>query len=104
MAEAATTPGTKIEFAKFGRKQFSPGMYMLHWDNIEGIPLKLNGERSTLDALYAKFAHSTIKDEPETLGLRHKKYVTDAGDIEIEAEWTILSRRGHTCGPIQTRH
>jgi hypothetical protein len=91
MAEAATTPDIKVEFAKFGRERFSPGMYSLHWENIRGIPLKLNGEPSTLDAVFVKFAHSTIKDEPDTSSLYRAKYVTDAGDLEIEADWTILA-------------
>lgn len=90
MAEA-TVPDVKTEFAKFGRERFNSGGYSLHWDNIKIIPLKLNGEPSTLDALFLKFVHSKIKDEPETSSLYHKKYVTDLGDLEIEAEWTTLS-------------
>jgi hypothetical protein len=98
MAEATTAPDTKVEFAKFGRKRFGPGMYSLHWENLKGIPLKLNGEPSTLDALYVKLVHSKINDEPDTPGLRHKKYVTDDGDLEIEAEWTILATVGTLAG------
>lgn len=90
MAEAVTTPDVKTEFATFGRKRFSPGMYSLHWDNLKMIPLKLNGEASTLDGLFAKFAKSRIKDEPDTPSLGQRKYVTDAGNLEIEAEWTVL--------------
>lgn len=97
MAEATTVPATKVEFTKFGRERFSSGMYSLHWKNIEGIPLKLNGEASTLDALFAKFAHSKIKDE-STPSLWQAKYVTDAGDIEIEADWTILAIVGTLAG------
>lgn len=67
-------------------------MYSLNWDNLKDIPLKLNGEPSTLDALCAKLAHSKIKDDPDAnSNLRHRKYITDQGDLEIEAEWTILS-------------
>jgi hypothetical protein len=93
MAEAIKVPDLKAEFPTFGRMaRFSPGMYSIHWDNLKNIPLKLNGEPSTLDAVYVKFVNSKIKDEPdEHSGLRHKRYVTDQGDLDIEAEWTVLS-------------
>jgi hypothetical protein len=91
MAEAVTASNVKVEFAKFGRERFGPGMYTIHWDNLKDIPLKLNGEASTLGAVYAKFAHTKIKEEPHTLGLSPRKYVTDAGDLEIEAHWAILA-------------
>ena len=92
MGEAATVPNVNAEFPKFGRGRFDPGMYSLDWESLKGIPLKLNGEASNLDALYVKLAHSKIKDDPdEHSSLSHKKYVTDTGDLEIEAEWTILS-------------
>jgi hypothetical protein len=92
MADSTTTPDIKVEVEKFGRKRFSPGMYTLHWDNLESIPLKLNGEPSTLDALYKRLVNSKIKDEPETEDHRTRKYVTDDGDLEIEAKvWTLES-------------
>jgi hypothetical protein len=93
MAEATTVPDIKAEFPTFGRMaKFSPGMYSIHWDNLKNIPLKLNGEPSTLDAVYVKFVNSKIKDEPdEHSGLSHKRYVTDEGNLDIEAEWTVLS-------------
>src|SRR5579872_2548231 len=98
MAEATKEPDVKDEFLKFGRERFSSGMYSLHWENLKGISLKLNGESSTLDVLYSKFAHSKITDEPEIPGLRYAKYVTDAGDLEIEADWTILATVGTLAG------
>ena len=93
MAEAIKVPDLKAEFPTFGRMaRFSPGMYSIHWDNLKNIPLRLNGEPSTLDAVYVKFVNSKIRDEPdEHSGLRHKRYVTDQGDLDIEAEWTVLS-------------
>jgi hypothetical protein len=93
MAEATTVPDIKAEFLTFGRMaKFSPGMYSIHWDNLKNIPLKLNGEPSTLDAVYVKFVNSKIKNEPdEHSGLRNKRYVTDEGNLDIEAEWTVLS-------------
>ncbi len=98
MAEATEEPDVKAEFLKFGRERFSPGMYSLHWENLKGISLKLNGESSTLDVLYSKFAHSKITDEPEIPGLRYAKYVTDAGDLEIEADWRVLATVGTLAG------
>jgi hypothetical protein len=92
MAEAKIVTDAKPEFPKFGRSRFEPGMYSLDWENLSNIPLKLNGELSSLDVLYSKLAHSKVKDEPdEHSGLRHKKYVTDQGDLDVEAEWTVLS-------------
>jgi hypothetical protein len=98
MAEATKVADVKAKFVKFGRERFSSGMYSLHWENIKGIPLKLNGEASTLDALFAKFAHSKIKDEPDTSSLWQAKYVTDAGDLDIEADWTILATVSQLAG------
>jgi hypothetical protein len=94
MAETTSVPDAKAEFPTFGRMaHFSPGMYSIHLENLKNIPLKLDGEPSTLDAVYVKFLNSKIKDEPddERGSLRHKKYVTDQGDLNIEAEWTVLS-------------
>jgi hypothetical protein len=92
MSEATAVPNAKAEFIKFGRKRFTPGAYYIHWDNLKGIPVKLNGEPSTLDAVYTKLAHSKVKDDPDERGsFRYKKYITDKGDLEIEGEWTVLS-------------
>lgn len=98
MPEATKMPDVKAEFTKFGRERFSSGMYSLHWDNIKGIPLKLNGEPSTLDTLFVKFAHSKIKDGPDTSSVRQTKYVTDGGNLEIEADWTILATVSQLAG------
>jgi hypothetical protein len=93
MAEATAVPDIKAEFPTFGRMaHLSPGMYSIHWENLKNIPLKLNGEPSTLDAVYVKFVNSKIKDEiDEHSSFGRKKYVTDQGDLDIEAEWTVLS-------------
>lgn len=92
MAEATTAPDVKPDFARFGRNRLKPGMYSLRWGSLRGIPLKLNGEPSSLDALYFKFVHSKIKDDPdEHDSLYQRKFVTDQGDLEIEAEWTVLT-------------
>jgi hypothetical protein len=92
MSETTTVPDVKAEFPKFGRNRFDPGGYYLDWDKLSSIPLKLNGEPSSLDVVYSKLAHSKIKDDPnEPSGFGQRKLVTDKGNLEIEGDWAILS-------------
>ncbi len=67
--------------------------------------MKLNGEASNLDALYVKLAHSKVKDDPdEHSSFGHRRYVTDRGDLEIEAEWTVLSTIRDAGESLQAEH
>jgi hypothetical protein len=92
MDETATAPEANIETKKFGRDRYSPGRYELDCSFVKNTPLKLNGQDSTFEAVYTKLRESKIIDIPWSLGFRDTKYVTDKGDMVIEAEdWRILS-------------
>lgn|ERR1022692_2439427 len=91
MVETVTTPDAKVETVKFGRDRYSPGMYRLDLASAKDLPLKMNGESSTFGALYRKIMESKIREMPDRLAFGTEKYVTETGDIEVEAEWTTLS-------------
>ena len=91
MSETATVPDAKVEFAKFGRDRFSPGLYRLDLSTAKTLPMKMNGEPSTFGDVYSKLVESKVREMPDRLSFGVEKYVTEAGDIEVEAEWTILS-------------
>jgi hypothetical protein len=91
MAEAVATSGGKVETVKFGRNRYSAGMYRLDLSSAKDLPLKMNGEPSTFGALYSKLVESKIREMPDRLVFKSEKYVTEAGDIEVEGEWTTLS-------------
>ena len=91
MSEPATIPDAKVEFVKFGRDRFSPGLYRLDLSAVSDLPMKMNGEPSTFGAVYGKLVESKVREMPDRLSFGVEKYVTEAGDIKVEAEWTILS-------------
>ena len=53
--------------------------------------MKVNGETSTFSEAYLTLQKSKIREMPDDwASFDTHKYVTDAGDITIEAEWPIL--------------
>lgn len=92
MGKTLATSNTKAEPAKVGRDGYSPGRYSLDLSSVKDAPLKLNGESSTFESLYAKLVDSKITDIPLSIGFKDAKYVTDAGDFCVEVEDCISCR------------
>lgn len=77
---------------RFGRERCKPGQYNLDLSLIKDAPLKINGAPSTLDALYIKFVEAKTIEISDDCGLREAKFVTDKGDLVVEAEeWQLIS-------------
>ena len=92
MNATVTPPAEKHEIKKVGRDRFSPGLYQLDLSALKDLPLKINGVPSTFAEAYYKLADAKIRKMPDGWSIRVDKYVTDAGDIDLEAEWTGLSK------------
>src|SRR5579863_9655 len=91
MSEAAIVPDANVEFVKFGRDRFSPGLYRLDLSNVREQPVKMNGKPSTFGEVYLKLLESKVREMPDRFPFGIEKYSTEAGDITVEAKWTILS-------------
>lgn len=77
---------------RFGRERHKPGLYHLDLSSVKNAALKVNCEPSTFDALYMKFVESKTIEISEEGGLREAKFITDAGDLIVEAEdWHLIS-------------
>jgi hypothetical protein len=50
------------------------------------LPVKMNGESSTFGAAYSKLVESKVREMPDRLSFGVEKYITEAGDIKVEAE------------------
>jgi hypothetical protein len=91
MGDAVTEPDVRPEVVKFGRDRFTPGQYGLDLSTVKDLPVKMNGEPSTFGTVYSQLVKSKIREMPNRLSFGVETYVTEAGDVKVEAEWTILS-------------
>ena len=102
MSDAPATPSIEPKITKFGRERYSPGLYRLDLSTAKGLPVKKNGEPSIFSDVYAKLVESKVREIEDGLSVRHPdKYVTEAGDIEVEGEWTILSEMRMLIGLVK---
>lgn len=93
MGDVATASTIELKITTFEREDcYSPGLYRLDLSTAIDLPVKMNGEPSTFEDVYAKLVESKVREGPDRLSFGVEKYVTEAGDIKVEAEWTILSQ------------
>lgn len=101
MGDTAAAPSIEPKITKFGRERYSPGLYRLDLSTAKDLPVKMNGEPSTFGAAYAKLVESKVSEMSDRLSFGVEQYVTEAGDITVEAEWTILSEMKMLVGLVR---
>ena len=74
----------------FGRGRFSSGAYNLNFSKVQDVPLRMNGQPSTLVDVYAKLRDSKVNQIDEPFG--SDRYQTEEGEINLDgeiAEWPL---------------
>jgi hypothetical protein len=101
MGETITAPSIETQITKFGRDRYSPGLYRLDFSTAKDLPVKMDGQSSTFGVVYAKLKESKVREMPDRLSFGVEKYITEAGDITVEAAWTILSEMKMLMGLVR---
>jgi hypothetical protein len=89
MSSTAVASDTEIEAKTFGRERLSPGIYTIDLSAVADIPLKLNGESSTLFAAISKLQDSKIQEMPEN-SFGSDRYITNTGEVVLDGDWRVL--------------